>query len=266
LTSTKRHEWVHKVARVGYATKGAVYVLFGALSLDAALSGAPPPSNTGAVREIGSLPLGSVLLGVTALGLSGYALWRLVQALFDADGEGSRFKGIAARAGHVCSAVFHAALAFLALKLACGQGGPRGDGTKHWIAKLMSEPFGKPLVFAVGAGLVIFAILQIARALSGRFLKNLDHRRMTAKERDYTLKLGRLGLSARAVVFALMGFFIARAALDMNPNEAKSMGQVLGHVQASSHGPIFLAAVALGLMCYGAFFFVCAHFRRIRRV
>jgi hypothetical protein len=50
---------------------------------------------------IGTQPLlGRVLLISVALGLASYALWQLVQAVADPDGEGRDARGIAKRIGH----------------------------------------------------------------------------------------------------------------------------------------------------------------------
>ncbi|BBM05980.1 hypothetical protein HAALTHF_42110n [Vreelandella aquamarina] len=54
-----------------------------------------------------------MLLGVIALGLVGYAVWRTLQALQDTDHHGSGTKGLAIRGGLLVSAVTHTFLAFL---------------------------------------------------------------------------------------------------------------------------------------------------------
>jgi hypothetical protein len=266
LRDTANRDWVHKLARVGFATKGAVYVLIGILSFDAARSGTAPAGNAGAVREIHHLPFGSALLLLTGVGLMGYALWTAIQALLDPDRDGSDAKGWLKRTGYMLTALLYSGLAVVVLKSAlAGGAGPR-DSTKSWIGKLMSEPFGHWLVLAVGVGLLIFAGAQLVQAVTGSFARHLDHFRMTYRERRFTMNVGRLGLSARGIVFALMGVFIIRASLDSNPNEAKSMAGALRHLQAGPTGPAVLGVVAVGLVCYGLFMFVCARFRRMQRV
>jgi hypothetical protein len=39
-------------------------------------------------------PYGRVVLGLPALGLAGYALWRALQALLDTDHKGTGVKGV----------------------------------------------------------------------------------------------------------------------------------------------------------------------------
>ena len=77
------------MARLGFAAIGIVYVLMGALALLASSgqrAGAHPDKEE-AVQHLQSLPGGRVLLGLVALGLLGYILWRFTQALRDTEGN-----------------------------------------------------------------------------------------------------------------------------------------------------------------------------------
>jgi hypothetical protein len=90
--------WVDRFARFGYATKGLVYVVVGALALGVATGvGGRTTDPPGALQEIGAQPFGRVMLGFVAVGLAAYALWRLFQAVADPDGEGRDASGIAVR-------------------------------------------------------------------------------------------------------------------------------------------------------------------------
>ena len=79
---------IEKLARAGYATKGALYCTLGALSVQAARSGGSATGNEGAMRTIAEQPFGAVLLALMTIGLLGYAAWRLIQAAYDAEHEG----------------------------------------------------------------------------------------------------------------------------------------------------------------------------------
>ncbi len=63
-----------------------MYGLMGMLAVGVATGvGGRATDPSGVLEEIGAQPFGLVLLGLVALGLTGYALWRLVQALADPD-------------------------------------------------------------------------------------------------------------------------------------------------------------------------------------
>ena len=98
--------WVERVARFGHATKGAVYSAVGALAV-ATVTGmggriTDPP---GALDTISTEPFGWIVLGFVVIGLGAYALWRLVQAVVDPEGEGHDASGIAGRIGHGAGAL-----------------------------------------------------------------------------------------------------------------------------------------------------------------
>ena len=71
--------WVATLARLGHI--GVVYLMIGTLATQAALgTGGAIADTRDVLVTIARQPFGRVLLGLTALGLSGYVLWRLVQA------------------------------------------------------------------------------------------------------------------------------------------------------------------------------------------
>lgn len=59
----------------------------------------------GALETVLTAPFGKILLAVIALGLIGYAIWRTIQAVKDADHPGNDTKGLAIRADLMVSAV-----------------------------------------------------------------------------------------------------------------------------------------------------------------
>src|SRR5215212_9069908 len=71
--------WMERIARFGYATKGVVYIVVGALATLAAFGlGGETTDVRGALREIESKPFGKIALATIAFGLIGYVLWRWV--------------------------------------------------------------------------------------------------------------------------------------------------------------------------------------------
>ncbi len=71
-----RH-WLEPLARAGYAAKGVLYLLIGGLAAEVALeAGGATTNSRGAFRVVRDQPFGSALLGILAVGLGGYAIWR----------------------------------------------------------------------------------------------------------------------------------------------------------------------------------------------
>ena len=68
-------------ARAGIAARGVVYVVIGVLAIKLALGdGGKATDQQGALHTIAKQPAGTLLLVLVAIGLAGYASWRLLRA------------------------------------------------------------------------------------------------------------------------------------------------------------------------------------------
>ena len=101
------------------------------------------------------------------------------------------------------------------------------------------------------------------RAVTGKFKKKLKTAEMSDAEEASATAFGVLGHLARAVVFALMGLFLLRAAWEYDPKEARGLDGALMELSQQSYGGLLLGAVAVGLMAYALYCFVEARYRRI---
>lgn len=253
--------WVEKLARFGYAAKGAVYILIGGLAVAAALgSGGQTSGSAGAMASISGSTAGQIVLGLIAVGLVGYVIWGLVRAVSNPENDSG-----GARAYYVLSALIHGGLAVEAGRLALGGGssgsGGSGSGAAHWSATLMQQPFGVWLLGLVGAGLVIFGLQQVWHAWRVDLDDRLALGSMSSTVRTWAVRSGRFGLAARGVVLAIIGGYVVVAAVQADPSEARGVDGVLDMLRQT---PWLLAVVALGLVAYGIYNFVRARFRVIR--
>ncbi|MGK7864419.1 DUF1206 domain-containing protein [Falsiroseomonas sp. E2-1-a4] len=252
------------LARFGYAARGAVTLAVGLLALMAALSrGGEVTGSRGAIETVFTQPFGVALIAVGALGLFGFALWRLCQALLDADGRGRDAKGLAVRAGQAVSAVAYIGLGIFALNLVLGSGGSGGDedqSARDWTAWLLSQPFGRWLVAGVGLAVVGAALGMGSQAWTARFRRDLA---CDARAARWVVPLGRAGYAARGLVFLTIGGFLILAAWQSDPSEARGLGGVLLALQAQPYGRGLFGFVAAGLAAFGAFQFAEARYRRI---
>src|SRR5918998_419033 len=90
--------WIVRLARLGFAAKGAVYIIVGLLASHAALGrGGGTTDPRGALHTIAARSYGSFLLALVAIGLIGYALWRFVEAWVDPEGKGTDAQGVLTR-------------------------------------------------------------------------------------------------------------------------------------------------------------------------
>jgi hypothetical protein len=260
------HSWIEPLARIGYATKGVVYILIGVLAVLAALSAGGRVTDTrGTFRAVYAEPFGQVLLGAIALGLAAYAVWRVTQGVSDAEGKGSDLKGIAIRIGYAGSGLLHAGLALSAARLILGEHQQSSEQEhKGRVAQILQVPFGAWLVGLVGAGFLVFGLYQIYKGYKQKFRKRLEVGAMSGDERRWVTRFGQWGLAARGVVFGIIGYCLIRAALRYDSSEVRGIGGALAALAAQPFGKVLLGITAAGLAFYGLYMLAEAKYHHIR--
>ena len=258
--------WVERLGRAGLVAKGVLYAVIGILAIKVAVGArAEDPNKDGALRAIAAQPLGKFLLAVLALGLAGYAAWRLAQGLLDRDAEGERAKALAKRAGNVAKGAWYGGLCVLTVLKIVGAESESGGGAQEdkATAGVLGLPFGRYLVFAAAAGFVAAALFNGYRAVTCNFRKKLETEKMTEAEETAATGVGVVGHLARFVVFGLIGGFLAKAAWQFDPQEAAGLDAALYEVARQPYGGFLLGSLAVGLIAYAVYCFVQARYRDV---
>jgi hypothetical protein len=254
---------VQKLARLGYAAKGVVYLIVGGVAAQAAFSPAEQVEGTeGALHTILEQPFGKVLLGLVALGLAGFVVWRAVQAIMDPEHSGGGMKRTAGRIGFAISGVMYAALTLEAVRMIRGSGG-QGGGTQHWTAVVMEKPFGRIAIGLVGLGIGAYGLYQLFKAFKDDLDKRLNLEGSAVATRKRVVALARAGMAARGVVFGIIGWLVIKSALQYDPSEAQGLQGALVTLREAAYGRYLLGLVALGLIAYGISQLVKARYRVI---
>jgi len=261
--ATSNRRWIERLARFGFAARGLVYILVGVLAAEAAAVGGRATDAQGAIRAIGQQQFGTVFLLVLALGLAAYAVWRFAQAWLDLEGKGTDVQALATRASFVVSGLGHAALALSAASLAIGLHEGRSNAVRTWVTRLLSAPYGRWVVAAVGLAVIGSGVYQFYKAYTALFENDLLTSEMSADARLWSRRVGRAGLTARGVTFGVIGWFLLRAGLDANAHEARGVAGALRLLGRQDEGHWLLFVVAVGLAAYGLSSLVDARYRRI---
>jgi hypothetical protein len=249
------------LARLGFAVKGAVYLILGLLALLAGLGerGGRLTDTHGAIATVLRQPFGRAVVAVLALGLALYSMWRFLEAFADANRVGTRTSAMAARHGWAFSGLGYGLLALDTGRLALRW--QSGGGT-HAPRTLTGSPLAPWLVTVIGIGIIVYAAKEIRRAFAPRFSERLNIGRVAREGGQLVGGISRAGIAARAVVMAALGVVLLRArsaAAAANSDVSDS----LRLVAALPSGTWGLTLVAAGLMAYGVYMVVHAKYRHI---
>lgn len=270
-TSDELGDGIELAARFGYAAKGVVYAVIGILAVQLAFagSGGETSSSRGALENIAQGPFGTVALVIVTVGLAGYTLWRLFQAAADpeaAQSSDSDKKRWMKRGFYLISAVAYGLLTYYGFQILSGSGGGGGRGggggqsSQTWVAQLMSMSFGVWLVGIVGAGIVIRGIVQLVKAYTEGFREKISSFDFGPVRSKWIIRASRIGLTARGVIFGIIGASVVYAAMTRNPQQARGLE---GALDVLVTRPWLLGAVGIGLVGYAVYQWVKARYRII---
>jgi hypothetical protein len=253
--------WLGWLARAGLVSRGIVYAIIGVLALKLALGdGGKATNQQGALRTLADQPFGKTLLVLVAVGLAGYAAWRLLRA---AVGHGAEQRDSGGdRVAALASGIAYAILCVSAVKILTGAGSSSGSPKKATGGVL--DWTGGPVIVAIaGAILIGVAFYQAHKGIKKKFLEDSKTEQMSPTvERAFTV-LGVFGHIARAVVFALIGYGLIKAAIDFDPQKAVGLDGALRKLADASYGPVLLGVVAAGLIGFAAYSLADARYRKV---
>jgi hypothetical protein len=249
------------LARAGLVARGVVYAVIGVLALKLALGdGGKATSQQGALKTIAHGSFGTFLLVLLAVGLTGYALWRLTRA---AVGHGAEQTDEPSdRVAAAASGIAYAILCVTAIKIVsgarAGSGGPRQatGGVLGWSG-------GTVIVAIAGLVLIGIGVYQFYKGVARKFCEDSKTGEMSDTVRRAYTALGVAGHCARAVVFALIGYGLIKAALDYDSKKAIGLDGALRKLAHASYGPLLLGIVAAGLVMFAAYSIADARYRKV---
>lgn len=252
--TVQQQPWVKALARAGWVAKGAVYVLMGltAFAIGRGESSGDEASPEGAVSQVASSRGGEALLGILAVGLALYAIWRLLSAALVHGGEAKDWLD---RIGYLFSAVFYGILAFTAGRVILSDTQPGDSNTVEKLSKAMLESsIGRWVLLVVGLGVVVLGIYFIVeKGINKSFLDELSFKNASAQERRIVTTAGRIGWVGRGMVTAAVGFFVAKAAWEVDRDDARGFDRALRELAAHDQGQYLVLAAGIALIAYGVF-------------
>jgi len=251
------------LSRAGFVARGLIYGIIGLFAFEVAVSDSGKlTSQQGAIRTVASQPFGEFLLLLLAVGLGGYAIWRLVRAALghgpeDADSTLERLGGLG-------SGLVYGGLCLASIKLLTGSSAA-GAGSKpdETTAGVFDWPAGRWLVGLAGVVMLGVAAYQLIKGVRQTFLEELKTEEMSAGLKTWLTWIGTIGHISRAIVFALVGWFLLKAAYEFEAKEAVGLDGALTKILKADYGPWLLGFVAAGLIAFGVYSISEARYRKI---
>lgn len=249
------------MARIGLVARGVIYMLIGWIAILVAVGHSTrPPNQEGALQLLASKPYGGISLWLLAIGFAGYALWRLSEAAFGVTGEG---RGAGPRVKSLARAVVYAFLAYLTFTVIERAASNETRQQQDLTASALRHPGGQWLVAIVGLIIVVVGAALIAQGIRRTFMKQLMTSQMSRRTRQVVERLGQVGVTARGIVFAIVGALVVDAAVTFKPSKSGGLDKALLTLRNEPFGEYLLLLVAIGLVIFGVYGLAEARWRRV---
>lgn len=250
--SVQRSTWFQVMVTVGLISYGVVHLLVAFIIGQLAWTGrSEEASQSGAFQEMASTGFGVVMLWVTAAGLLTLTVWQAGEALWGHQDRKAGRERTVKRISSAGKAVIYTVLAVSAVTTATGGASSSGDDTEKTLtAQLMSAPFGRILVGAVGLGIVIAGGRLVYRGFKKKFVRDL-----AGSVSQGVVRLGQFGYAAKGVALAGVGALFVAAAVSYDPNKAGGLDNALRTLRGAPYGPVVLTVIALGIGAFGLYCF-----------
>jgi len=262
-----RHPYIKTLARLGFYTKGFLFLVIGALAIMVAVGerGGQLADPTGALSRIANESYGKTILIIFIAGAFGHGAWNILRGAADVDNAGKTLQGILKRIIAVGVGLFYLFLAWTAwdIVLTANVSIENGTTQKTMTALILALPFGAILVGVIGLVVIGAGINECYSGVTGKFQVNFRLHELEGNERKIIVVLGFISFLARALIFALMGYFFIAAAVNFNPNEAIGIDGALETLAQTYFGKTILFVTAAGLICHGILSLYEAKYRRI---
>lgn len=260
---TRHSDWLDHAIRAGLVAYGVVHLLIAWLALQLALGDqSGKASSQGAMHQLAQQPFGEVLVWAVAIGMFLLVLWRLLEAfLGHRDEEGG--KRLRKRLTSGLKAVLYGTIGVSALQVATGSGGSSGGGSKgsgsdSTTAKLMDLPAGQWIVAAVGLAIIGYGANLVRRGWTEKFAEHLDAEGRSGDTGRAYLLFGKVGHVAKGLAIGVVGGLFVYAGVTHESKKSGGLDVALHQVLEQPFGPFLLAAIAVGIGCYGLFCFARA--------
>ena len=133
-------------------------------------------------------------------------------------------KRIRKRIGSAGRAVAYAAIAVAAISTLRGTAQSGDSKEEGWTARLMSAPFGRVLVIAIGITIIVLGVRLVRRGIKKKFTEDL-----AGGVGQEVIRLGQAGYIVKGIAYAVVGGLFGWAADHLRRGEGRRPGRCAAH-------------------------------------
>ncbi len=263
LERSQPFQWL---VRAGFVARGITYGVIGGLALAIAIGAGTmgtSPNQQGALVLIAHTPVGRPAMVVICAGLIAYAVWKFTQAFFGHGPEGGGSARLKDRIANLAGGVVYLGFFAVAILAFTGSSSNSSNEPRSAASGVLGWSGGQVIIGIAGAALIAISLYQIWDALSGRYARESKTEQMNPPQHRLFMVLGRVGLTARALVFGLIGYFLERTAIELKASNAIGVDGALARLHQQPLGRWLVGLVAAGLLTFAAFSLAEARYRRL---
>jgi hypothetical protein len=258
-----RQDELRIAARCGYLISGTLHLLIAYLIVRIVTGGRGDADPSGALATVATSMGGVGVLWVIAAALVPLALWRLAESLIGlhpAEGfRGARAdESVANRLKAFGLLLVYCGVAFTAVRFALGSRQSSREQNVGLSAHLMQTAWGKTILIAGGAVIVIIGAYNFYKGASRKFEGDL-----TSPPNRLITTLGVCGYTAEGLVLALAGILVILASIDSKPEMAAGLDAAVKTLAVTPWGRVLLLFAAAGFGAYGAYSFALSRHARM---
>lgn len=257
--SKEKRVFIHYFPIYGCVSTGVIYVAIGVFALLSLLKLKDGGADESSLFVfLNDYLAGKILIWVILAGTLSYITWRIYETIKDPYNYGKDWKGTAQRTGIALSTIADALIAFAAIEVLLGISNIKADGEpeeqRQMVGDLLNENLGEWLVIAIGAIILITAVVQFYYGITRGYKERLDIAHFSKKMKHLVHFMAWAGYFARGIILGIIGFFFIKAGISedaqfiVNTDKAFNfLGENVGHLA--------FVLVAAGTIFYGLFMF-----------
>ncbi|NNE12389.1 MAG: DUF1206 domain-containing protein, partial [Ilumatobacter sp.] len=120
-------------------------------------------------------------------------------------------------------------------------------------ARLLDAPGGQVVAIVIAIVILIVAGYHLRKGVTYGFVDDIETSDLDDETESWIGRLGVGGFVARAFVLAMVAFFLAKAAIEFDPQEAVGLDGALRELAEVMYGRLLIGLVGVGLMIAGLY-------------